>query len=368
MRHAGSTLKALRAAALAAVVLISALALPAAAQSTPEMRVAVAVIPPFVMQQPNGLSGFAIDLWNAVAARLNWKTHYEVMPDASAILDAMRKRQIDVIATPVVITAARDAEFDFSLAIMQSGLEIMVRDTGETVSPNPLAELLRLLFSETTAVWLGIALVLVLIPGHVVWLFERRYKGGIIDDTRYFPGIFQAIYWAISCLTAQAETMPHQWVARTLSIFWMFAGVVFVAFYTAQLTTTMTVRQIQGTIDGPDDLPGKQVATVAGSTAADYLRAQNAKVMECAQPAQMFQALLNKKVDAVVFTAPALLYYASHEGRRRVRIVGQEFNTAPIAFVYQLNSPLRKKVDGAILALREDGSYQQLYSKWFGNQ
>ena len=192
MRHAGSTLKALRGSALAAVVLVSALAFPAAAQSPPEMRVAVAVIPPFVMQQPNGLSGFAIDLWNAVAARLNWKTHYEVMPDASAILDAMRKRQIDVIATPVVITAARDAEFDFSLAIMQSGLEIMVRDTGETVSPNPLAELLRLLFSETTAVWLGIALVLVLIPGHVVWLFERRYKGGIIDDTRYFPGIFQS--------------------------------------------------------------------------------------------------------------------------------------------------------------------------------
>ena len=66
--------------------------------------------------------------------------------------------------------------------------------------------------------------------------------------------------------------MPHQWLARTFAIFWMFAGVVFVAFYTAQLTTTLTVEQIRGAIEGPSDLPGKQVATLAGSTAADYLR------------------------------------------------------------------------------------------------
>ena len=33
----------------------------------------------------------------------------------------------------------------------------------------------------------------------------------------------------------------------------------------------------------------------------------------------------------------------------------------------QLNSPLRKSIDGALLALREDGTYQKLYDKWFGS-
>jgi polar amino acid transport system substrate-binding protein len=80
----------------------------------------------------------------------------------------------------------------------------------------------------------------------------------------------------------------------------------------------------------------------------------------------MFKALLDKKVDAVVFNAPVLLYYAAHEGKGRVKIVGPEFNTAPIAILYQLNSPLRKKVDIALLKLRENGTYRQIYDKWFG--
>ena len=160
--------------------------------------------------------------------------------------------------------------------------------------------------------------------------------------------------------------MPHQWVARTFSIFWIFAGVVFVAFYTAQLTTTLTVEQIRGAIEGPGDLPGKQVATLARSTAADYLRAQNAQVQEFATPDQMFKALLDKKVDAVVSAAPLLLYYAAHEGKGRVKTVGPEFNTAPAAIMVQLDSPLRRKINLALIALRENGTYQQIYDKWFG--
>ena len=32
----------------------------------------------------------------------------------------------------------------------------------------------------------------------------------------------------------------------------------------------------------------------------------------------------------------------------------------------QADSPLRRKIDDAILKLRENGTYKQLYDKWFG--
>jgi polar amino acid transport system substrate-binding protein len=337
-------------------------------QSNPtDLDVAVTVIPPFVMQQNGSLTGFSIDLWNAIAAHMNMKTNYKSMPDAASILEAMRSKRVEVIAAPVVITAARDEEIDFSLPIMQAGMQIMVRDTGEAAASNPLKDLVGLLFSKTTILWLGIALILVLIPAHLVWLFERRRKDGILTNRSYFPGIFEAMYWAVSCLTAQAEMMPHQWVARVISVFWMFAGVVFVAFYTAQLTTALTVRQIQGSISGPEDLPGKEVATVANSVAADYLRAHNIQGREFQQVRPMLQALQSKQVDAVVFSAPVLLYYMAHEGKGLVKLVGPEFYVSPIAFGFQLDSPLRRKVNGALLKLRENGTYQQLYDKWFGS-
>ena len=113
-------------------------------------------------------------------------------------------------------------------------------------------------------------------------------------------------------------------------------------------------------------MPGKQVGTVAGSTSADYLRNVNAQVEEFSTSDQMFKALSDKKVDAVVFATPILLYYATNQGKGLVKTVGPEFNTAPAAIMVQLESPLRRKINLALIALRESGTYQRIYNKWFG--
>ena len=217
--------------------------------------------------------------------------------------EALRSNDADLTLAST-ITSARDEVFDFSLPTLEAGLQIMVLDTGATDGPttriSPVLDMLRLLFSRTTMEWMAVALLLVLIPAHLVWLLERRQQDGIISSRNYFPGIFEACFWGLSSLTCQAQGMPRQWLARSIAIFWMFASVVFIASYTAQLTTTLTVEQIRGAIEGPGDLPGKQVATIASSPAADYLREQNAQVQEFPTPDQMFKALLDKKVDAVV--------------------------------------------------------------------
>ena len=333
----------------------------------PEIRVAVFAAPPSVIEAKGSLTGFSIDLWNAIAAQLKLKTIYQIEPDVGALEDAMRSKRAD-LSLGVFITSARDAAFDFSIPIMEAGLQIIVLSNGEKAyRESPIWDMLRLIFSRTTLKWLGMALLLVLIPAHLVWLFKRRKKDGIVSNRNYFPGIFEAVYWALSTLTTQAEAMPRQWVGRMLSIFWMFVGVVFVAFYTAQLTTALTVEQIRGGIEGPGDLPGKQVATLAGSNAVEYLREHHARMQEFPTADRMFEALVNKKVDAVVSATPLLLYFAAHEGKGRVKIVGPEFNTAPVAIMFQLDSSLRRKVDGALVALRENGTYQQLYDKWFGS-
>ncbi len=334
----------------------------------PELRAAALVVPPFVMEQNGSLTGFSIELWNAVAVRLKRKTNYQIEPDAGALEEAMRSKRADLCVTPIVITSARDEVFDFSIPILETGLQVMVRSTGQTAQPaEPLWDMLRLMPSRTAAVWLGTALLLVLIPAHLVWLIERRHEDRMISSRKYFPGIFEAIYWALLTITGQAQTMPRKWMARAVSILWMFTAVVFVALYTAQLTTTLTVEQIRGAIEGPGDLPDKQVATLGHSIAVEYLREHHAQVLEFPTTDQMFKALLDKKVDAVVSNATILLYYAAHEGKGRVKVVGPLFDSAPAAIMVQLNSPLRKTINAELLTLREDGTYQQLYDKWLGS-
>jgi polar amino acid transport system substrate-binding protein len=352
--------------AYAFFVVLGFLVAPTSAEvEAPRVRVAVFVLPPLVMEQNGSLTGFSIELWNAIAKRLKVQTNYQVLPDGNALEAAMSSKSADLTPT-IFITSARDANFDFSYPVLESGLQIMVRETDTAVAtPRPVLDMLRLLFSRTTLEWFGVALLLALIPAHLVWLLERRHENGIMANRKYFPGIFEAGFWGLSTLTLQGERMPRQWAARVLSILWMFAGVVFVASYTARLTSTLTVERIVGSIEGPRDLPGKKVATLANSIAVDYLREQKAQVQEFGSD-EMFKALLDKKVDAVVAPSLLLLYYGAHEGNGRVRLVGPVFNTRSVAIELQLGSPLRKKIDGALIAFREDGTYRQIYNKWFG--
>ncbi len=359
-----------RAAAALAVIAVLGLGLDSystarAQTATPELRVVTRVLPPLVVDQGGKLTGFSIDLWEMIAERMKVKMRYQRAPDVRALLEEIGAGRADVGVAAISITSAREAVFDFSHPILNAGLQIMVRGKGQEADTNPLVDLLELLFSKAILVWMGIALLLILLPAHIVWLLERRHPNSIIPTNKYIPGIFHAMYWAAGTLATQSDQMPRQWLARVVAVLWMFTGVVFVAFYTAQLTTTLTVQQIQGAINGPDDLQGKKVATTRGSTAATQLRALRATVLEVEQMDEAYKALLNKEADAVVFDAPVLLYYAANGGKGRVHLVGRAFHKEDYGIVFQSGNPLRKKVNNALLASREDGTYQQIYDKWF---
>jgi len=88
---------------------------PAAAQSgnPAQLKVAIMVVPPFVMRQDGSYTGFSIEVWNALATQMKVKTEYRLMSDITSLVEALRSKSVDIVGSPVTITAARDAEFDF---------------------------------------------------------------------------------------------------------------------------------------------------------------------------------------------------------------------------------------------------------------
>ncbi|WP_092232934.1 transporter substrate-binding domain-containing protein [Bradyrhizobium sp. Gha] len=351
-----------------ALALLFCLTWSAAQAETAKLRVATRIVPPMVVEKNGTLSGFSIELWNSIGQRLNRETEYLVLPDVSELLDAVGSGRADLAIAAISITSEREDKFDFSLPIMNSGLQILVRGTAVNVEANPLRELMQLFVSRTLLVWLGIALLLILVPAHLMFLVERTHHSGIIPTRKYFPGIFHAMFWAAGTLATQADQMPRHWMARIVAVLWMFTGVVFVAFYTAQLTASLTVQQIRGPINGPQDLVGKTVGTTRGSTATAYLNEVSAHMVEFEKVDDLYNALLKQQVDAVVFDAPALLYYTTHDGQSSARIVGEVFHREDYGIVFPTGSPLRKQVNEALLGLRERDIYQRIYEEWFGKR
>ncbi len=74
------------------------------------------------------------------------------------------------------------------------------------------------------------------------------------------------------------------------------------------------------------------------------------------------------QADAVVFDSPVLLYYAAHEGKGKVNLVGPVFRKESYGIIFPQNSPYRRHVDNALLTLKENGTYQRLYDKWFAGK
>ncbi len=340
------------------------------AQNAPsELRVASYVLPPFAIKNGDQLTGFSIDLWEEIAARLKVKSSYKILPDVNTCIETVRSNNADIGVSAFFYTRERDQVIDYTYSTLNAGLGIMVRgqvgSEGERVRPLP--EWFALMFSQSAGIWLVATLIIIIIPAHVAWLLDRGNEGGVSPSKSYFPGIFESLFWAFTTLLSQGQAMPKNWIARLLAGIWMFAGVIFVALYTAQLAALLTAEQIRGSISGPSDLPGKQIGTVV-STAEDYVRKINADVRVFPSTDKMFQALIDSEIDAIVLDAPVLDYYATHEGQGRVKLVGPEFEKNDLGFVVPLGSPLRKRVSNALLALHEDGTYQRIYKKWFGSE
>jgi ABC-type amino acid transport substrate-binding protein len=123
---------------------------------------------------------------------------------------------------------------------------------------------------------------------------------------------------------------------------------------------------LHGTINGPEDLFGKRVATVEKSTAAEYLAAQGIRAVELEDVEKAYHLLETGRVDAIVYDAPVLQHYASKKAKGKVQVVGLIFKEKSYGIALPRKSDLRDRINIALLQLEESGEYEEVNKKWFG--
>ena len=361
------------------LMIIAAFAgLPMAGQAGAAPRtvtVAVRNLVPFVITNDSRRSGFTVELWEEIATRQGWSTQYLDAENVAAQLKDVQEGRAEVGAGAISITAERRERFDFSQPIFNAGLQILVRQRAGAPGQPGLVNFLPLLFSRAMFVWLIAGLILSVIPAHIFWLIERRKADAPEDDEgqspvshSYFPRIFQSFAWSLGFLGFMPDTFPHRMLGRLLGILWGFVALIFVAYFTATLTTNLTVSTYAGAITGPSDLPGKKVATVAGTTSAQHLQQMGIPATALPTIDDCYRGLRDGRFEAVVFDSPVLRHYAAGDGAGAVQIAGPIFHAEDYGFAFAPNSELRPQVDQTLLEIRQDGTYDLIKRKWFGSE
>ena len=119
----------------------------------------------------------------------------------------MRSGRTDAALGAISITAEREAAFDFSFPMYDSGLQILTRPE----TPSVWAQLLEL-FSTTVLYLLLVLIVLLVVVGHIVWLVERRTNDDFPHS--YLAGVWEGIWWAIVTMTTIGygdRTVQSKW-------------------------------------------------------------------------------------------------------------------------------------------------------------
>ncbi len=317
--------------------------------------------PPFSYVEDGAQTGFSVDLLSALAQSLNWDYSVDRVEGFSDMLGAVQDGSADLAIANISITAARETQMDFSQPIFEAGLQIMV--------PSEAARrpsLLQALLSRELFIAIGLAFAILLGGGMLMWGFERRSQPYF--DRKLNEAWFPSFWWALNLVVNGGfeERMPRTPFGRLLGVVLVVSSLFIVSVFTARITSVMTVDAISGSVNSVNDLYGKQVGTISDSTAANFLNRREIEFTGYSGLDQMLTAFENKDLVAVVFDAPILSYYASHEGRRIATITGGIFLRENYGIAFPTGSPLVEDVNQALLSLREDGTYDEIYRKWFG--
>ena len=338
--------------------------------STPKatvLRVVTKRFEPFVIYQDKKYIGFSIELWEKIAEELGLEYELYGVNTIAKLLDEVERGAADVAIAGISITSKREQVLDFSHAFFETGLQIMVREGSESVLKEVISKVFTVIFSRELFYGVTFFFIILIIASHIIWALERRHNPQF--PAHYPQGLWHSIWWAVVTVTTvgYGDKTPKGAVGRLFGVVWILAGYFVFAYFTASVTTTATVQELHGIIDGPQDLFGKQVATVEKSTAAEYLAGQGIPVVRVENIDKAYPLLESGKVDAIVYDAPVLQHHASKSGRGKVEVVGLLFQEQNYGIALQVQSPYREKINIALLKLIESGAYQELCDKWFGS-
>jgi len=337
------------------VVFVVGIVTPATAAET--WKVATKSFEPFVFISPGEPpKGYSIELWNKIDRRLGMKSEFVVYNTIDEVLKAVEDGEVDAAIAGISITAKREEAMDFSHSYYKSGLQITILEGRQY----PGRRFIRLVFSRETGEALAILFGFCLISAHLLWIVERHYDPDMFPKS-YLAGVWEALWWSLVTATTvgYGDKTPKSIIGRTIAMFWMLAGLFVVGYF----ASAIAVDRLQTAITGPEDLLGKRVAAVAGTTSADYLRSQLVKRIEFKDISDAYTALKQGEVEAIVYDAPTLLYRASQEPD--LRVVGRLFEEQDYGIALPEDSPKTETIDRIILQLKEEGAIADLDNKWF---
>ncbi len=318
--------------------------------------------PPYLVKEKDGQwSGLNVDIWESIARDLNVDYEFKEMP-FGGLIDALKNGTIDLSIEAFFVLAERQKLIDYSFAFGSTRLAVA---TLPDKIPHPWWTAVKTLASWGTLSTIGLLCLILCFLGFLFWLIEHKdnpdhFGGGVAK------GIGSGIYWVAStlasgvCFGVALKSLP----ARLLGIVWMLVCAIALSALIASLTNSLSANR--STIDAIDDegLRYMHLGGITGSAESITLRHIGGKYVLYADEKAALKALMKREIDGFLYDEITLQYYRDNEYRGRIALYPTRSRRFSFAFGLPAESPLRRKVNYALLRLMEKPDWSFMLQRY----
>jgi len=310
-------------------------------------------------------TGYAVVMFEASSIHARVVPEFREYASADALIDAVASGEVDAGVGNTLVTSERLERVDFSQPILDAGLRVMVSSEKTSSFFRVIDGLVEGGHARLLA-WCVIgALGLTVVVSLLLRRFDREFTPHLHEGLA--ESFHHVVSVAVTGKTSYKGGVVPPWIGRIVAAIWLLFGLATVAYLTSTVTSVMTADVLHRQINGPKDLRGKTIGIAAESGGDTYCSEQKLDIVKFGKFADAVQAMLEHRVDAVVGDASILEYYDLQHPEVKVNVVGELFQRRHFGFSFHRDGTnLREKFDIAILALRENGTLDQIRQRWFG--
>ncbi len=326
------------------------------------LTAAVHHAPPFAIKLADGTwDGAAVELWRSMGREAGFDAQLMEV-DADSLLTRALSRGADVALTSTVTLQDLDRA-DFLPAYYAPRLGIAEKQQGA------LAKVLVNFFNPTfLRIVLGLS-VMLLVVGVIVWAFERSENDEEFRTGKV--GIWDGFWWAGVTMTTigYGDKAPQSVGGRISALMWMLVSMAVTAALTTALVAALGVggggSGSSGGVQLPGDLKDKTVGAVAGSYAADVLRAEGLDFRTFRDLGSGLIAVQADSLDAFIDAVPVInaqLAALNIEGDVDVSSIASVSEQWALAVAP--GSALREPLTRALLERTESPSWRAILDRY----
>ncbi len=329
-----------------------------------KLLVGVTNFPPYAMKGEDGKwEGFSIELWKAVAKELTVEFELKEFNRVKQVVEAIQTGKLDV--TPfMTVTEYHETVMDLSHSYHRSGLAVAVPQ--DSSGHHWIGFVKRLAAKDTLRV-VVLLLLLALLAGTIIWLLENKKNRDMFDE-KFSKGIGHGIWWAMVTMTTvgYGDKAPRTVGGRVVAVVWMFFSIILVTSYTAAITASFTVDELNGRVRGPRDLPTARVGALAQSETLEYLVKNEIPVLPSETVRQGLQAVAGNQIDAFVDNEAQLRYVVKNQFKDELRVLSETFAHVFMSMALPTDSPLREPLDRTLAKIINSDEWIELKNRYMG--